>query len=1221
MRNLKRALSLALAFVMVMSLMIVGTSAKSYTDADKIDNQVAVEILGEIGVMVGNDDGSFAPDRDVTRAEMAVILTRILYGNNMNVDQFKNMNTFTDVPDWAEGFVNLCASLDIIAGRGNGIFDPDATVTSAEAALMLARALGYFKNNAEFGNDWALAAMKRATQAGIIGGDMVLQANEGLDRDDVAQMTFNTLTKAVPVQYNEVLDVYYNENQGVIYALEFNYLQTLGYKNFNLVYKTNDQVEYGRPATTWGIGSYNVGGQTTASGIKKDKLTSEGGLLPNYVRMLEKDEIITVTNTPVYTYTNSTSQKDIYSDLGAAACNQVKYVKYDWTAFTNGEEVDAKVPAKNNSSTYDFTGKGAVTEIYVDDDAKTVTVVEINYYLGQVASVDEDKDTVSIRTVSDLKQDNAKLNDKTFATTEFEKGAYVVFTIDQNGDDDFVIREMMAPETVDGTVTRVDGHVATDNAYLYLDKETKYDYSGVGHMAYDLNNENVARHPALEKEYTLYLDPNGYVLAYSTDISKNFLYVQDSDEEMVDWKANVVLDDGSDKVVFVDSDLKDGSKATFSVAPTNEISWVSTEDQFEALTNNFGGWGADNGVWPDASELTSFNEIRSKISDIDYQIWQYNTNSAGDVYTLTGRETRYATGVQINNGKAYMQSQLWPTDVTIDNSTIFVDVQNNKVYTGYNEVPDVSHAKIAYVLKGDNDRAVAEIVYIIDGDIYDADAIFFVLTSAGYDSEEFNGDNYMEFDDMYVDGRKTTGLYVSYDAVRNVLPQGKDVQWMVGKVFEVRKSIDGKYITEIRAVTNWDPAATVTSSALDVMDWWMTNNWNTAKYTTDNDTIYVMVEDQYNNAMTKVTGYDVSVAGYEDIMEWTDGKWWNGVDEEGYTTFVSVVKDDDQAADLVYIWRFSYDYYFRHVTVNLDGTEISAGNIWFTDNEISGNSVAIGKLDDQGYEFTSNIGNVTVDGDNWEITNIPNGREDLTINITSSHEDILVNGNLTLNTMDAKDGAYDPHAGNIWKGNSSTIYYNFEFNDGTIPADATVSWTETVYVDSGDGNKQVTTATKTGTLDANLRVEGQTTPDYTVYDKVTVVISDLKVTLKAEEPVAEEAKSKLASVTVDSANVELAKAYVNLSDAIANATKINMSSSAAQDYKVVVTTQVSSNGVVNTYGGIALYNSASAAQSFTYSNTPFNASGYTYSNVSVGSYLIINTQDGSDVAYYAYYFG
>ena len=31
---------------------------------------------------------------------MAVLITRILYGNNLNVDQFKAMNTFTDVPDW-----------------------------------------------------------------------------------------------------------------------------------------------------------------------------------------------------------------------------------------------------------------------------------------------------------------------------------------------------------------------------------------------------------------------------------------------------------------------------------------------------------------------------------------------------------------------------------------------------------------------------------------------------------------------------------------------------------------------------------------------------------------------------------------------------------------------------------------------------------------------------------------------------------------------------------------------------------------------------------------------------------------------------------------------------------------------------------------------------------------------------------------------------------------
>ena len=63
----------------------------------------------------------------------------------------------------------------------------------------------------------------------------------------MAELVFNALTKAVPVQYNELLGVYYNENQGIIYSLEFNYLQTLGYKNFDLVYKTNENTDYGRP--------------------------------------------------------------------------------------------------------------------------------------------------------------------------------------------------------------------------------------------------------------------------------------------------------------------------------------------------------------------------------------------------------------------------------------------------------------------------------------------------------------------------------------------------------------------------------------------------------------------------------------------------------------------------------------------------------------------------------------------------------------------------------------------------------------------------------------------------------------------------------------------------------------------------------------------------------------------------------------------------------------
>ena len=142
------------------------------------------------------------------------------------------------------------------------------------------------------------------------------------------------------VQYNELLGVYYNENQGIIYSLEFNYLQTLGYKNFDLVYKTDTETIYGRPATTWGTGTYNV--KTEAGSTSKtDNLTENGGLIASKVRMLDKDEIITVPNAPTYTYTSGQDIDEVYKDLGKSVCtlrDNAKDEGYTWTAYVNGKE-------------------------------------------------------------------------------------------------------------------------------------------------------------------------------------------------------------------------------------------------------------------------------------------------------------------------------------------------------------------------------------------------------------------------------------------------------------------------------------------------------------------------------------------------------------------------------------------------------------------------------------------------------------------------------------------------------------------------------------------------------------------------------------------------------------------------------------------------------------------------------------------------------------------
>ena len=59
---------------------------------------------------------------------------------------------------------------------------------------------------------------------------------------------------------------------------------------------------------------------------------------------------------------------------------------------------------------------------------------------------------------------------------------------------------------------------------------------------------------------------------------------------------------------------------------------------------------------------------------------------------------------------------------------------------------------------------------------------------------------------------------------------------------------------------------------------------------------------------------------------------WSGpttmrTDRDGYTTLVQVVKDDDQNADLVYIYKFLPEYHFRTVTINVNGEQ------YFTTNE------------------------------------------------------------------------------------------------------------------------------------------------------------------------------------------------------------------------------------------------------------------------------------------------
>ena len=216
MRNLKRALSLALAAIMLVGMMVVSASAASYnnlTDKDEIVNKDAVSMLVSLGIIEGKPDGSYGPTENVDRAQMAKMLSVIMNKGVDNSALYQSVNSgLVDVnTNWAKGHINYCYTTGIIAGRGNGTFDPSATVTALEAAKMLLVAVGYDPAIEGFeGADWAINVSVRADEQGIFEG-FTKDLSAPLNRDDAALLIYNALDV-------EMIQSYTTNNYPIVYS-------------------------------------------------------------------------------------------------------------------------------------------------------------------------------------------------------------------------------------------------------------------------------------------------------------------------------------------------------------------------------------------------------------------------------------------------------------------------------------------------------------------------------------------------------------------------------------------------------------------------------------------------------------------------------------------------------------------------------------------------------------------------------------------------------------------------------------------------------------------------------------------------------------------------------------------------------------------------------------------------------------------------------------------
>jgi len=98
----------------------------------------AIAQLTEQGLMGGYPDGTFGPDRPITRAEFAVVLVR---ANEMT--RGKSESSLRDIDGhWAKGAILLAEQAGLIQGNPDGTFNPDSKLTRAQAVVILNRMLG-----------------------------------------------------------------------------------------------------------------------------------------------------------------------------------------------------------------------------------------------------------------------------------------------------------------------------------------------------------------------------------------------------------------------------------------------------------------------------------------------------------------------------------------------------------------------------------------------------------------------------------------------------------------------------------------------------------------------------------------------------------------------------------------------------------------------------------------------------------------------------------------------------------------------------------------------------------------------------------------------------------------------------------------------------------------------------------------------------------------------
>ena len=715
-KNLKKVISSVAALTMVASS--VAAFAVDFPDVESTASYAqAVQELSALDVISGYEDGTFGPDKLVTRAEITKMIVDAL-AERSSAEASTESTKFADVSadHWAKGYINQGVADGFIAGMSDTEFDPDANVTYVQAQKMLVSAIGY-ETYAQAQGGWPIGYKTYAASLDITKGISGIKDSTELTRAQVAQMIDNAMDTPLCVIAS--------------WKPEWN-----GTKTPNLETRDGKEGRAYETLFTEKHDAYKVYGRVTETSktgsVDNDKVTFQVEKADNFddeeVKAdspVSEDMYIGDSKADNYlrTYSQALIQKNdddeftILSIAAAAANKSVTVASEDFDENKSTDEALYFFPAgtTKGSTKYQLDTTNGV-KIYINGVESSKSIAELRDYLdkNETASVTLQKETEVGSTSTSAKYNTIMVSsyvtaivdeviDKTNETSvnfdTYSSGIQAKMTVNKDDDNytysfkldgkDIEAKDLQQNDVLniaydttgsfkdssfyDVIVTRnvVDGVKCTSRN----DTKGEYTIGGTKYKAAEGMDIDVET----STEYSLYLDHFGRIAkADENSVSKNYGVLKNIYKKAGgDYMAQIITKKGTEEEYKVDSD-KVNEYATYLKYATF-YSDAKKENKIDTTTKDW------------QSKVVAFDEPKystSQPKSVAYpeQVVEYSVSSSSNKITIKSVYNDPTSAVDTE----YKESGNKIGSVKMADSTVILDLSEVDTKDSYSVVSSLN---------------------------------------------------------------------------------------------------------------------------------------------------------------------------------------------------------------------------------------------------------------------------------------------------------------------------------------------------------------------------------------------------------------------------------------------------------------------------------------------------------------------------------------------------